>query len=76
MGAILAFLLTPIGRMIAGAGSVALLVWGFGVHKENQGAKKERARTQQATDHAINQANSAGAKSRSGGGVRDLPFRD
>jgi hypothetical protein len=76
MGALLAFVLTPIGRMVAGAGSVLLLVWGFGVHQQSKGVAKERARTQQATDNAINQANSAGAKSRSGGGVRELPFRD
>lgn len=76
MAAILTFLLSPLGRMLAGAGSVLLLIVAFGVHKESKGVAKERARTQQATNHAISQAHTAGDKSRSGSGVRQLPFRD
>ena len=50
MGAILAFLLTPIGRMVAGAGTVLLLVWSFGVHQQSKGAAKERAKIERRAD--------------------------
>jgi hypothetical protein len=50
MGAILAFLLTPIGRMAAGAGGVLLLVWSFGVHQQFKGAAKERAKIEKRAD--------------------------
>ena len=50
MGAVLAFLLTPLGRMLAGAGSVLLLVWSFGVHQQSKGAAKERAKIERHAD--------------------------
>ena len=76
MAFLASFLLTRTGRMIAGAGGVLLLVWAFGMHKEYQGAKKERAKIAGATNADVNRANSAGAKSAAGGGVYDLPTRD
>lgn len=50
MAAILAFLLTPIGRAVAGAGGVLLLVWSFGVHQQSKGAAKERAKIERHAD--------------------------
>lgn len=50
MAAVLTFLLTPAGRWLAGAGSVLLLVWSFGVHKQSQGAAKERAKIERNAD--------------------------
>ena len=50
MGAVLAFILTPIGRMLAGGASVLLLVWSFGVHQQSKGAAKERAKIERQAD--------------------------
>ena len=75
MGAILAFVLTPLGRMIAGGASVLLLIVAFGSHQRNIGAAKAVAKIEKATNDAIGKANSAAAKSASGRGMQ-LPFRD
>lgn len=40
MAAILAFLLSPIGRIVAGAGVVASLVFAFGAQQRSIGAAK------------------------------------
>jgi hypothetical protein len=73
---VLSVLLTPIGRMIAGAGGVLLLVWMYGAHKESEGAEKQRVKTERATDADVNRARRAGAQSRDGLGQRKLQFRD
>jgi hypothetical protein len=67
MGAIIAFILTPVGRMVAGAGSVLLLVWSFGVHQQSKGASKERAKIERNAD-----AN-AKVADRERDAVRELP---
>jgi hypothetical protein len=67
--------MTPIGRMIAGAGGILLLVFAFGTHQRSIGAAKAVAKIEKATNDAIGKANSAGAKSRSGSGLR-LEYRD
>jgi len=76
MGAILAFLVTPIGRMLAGAGGVLLIVVAFGSHQRGIGAAKAVAKIEKATNHAVNQARRAGDKSRAGGGLLVIPYRD
>jgi hypothetical protein len=76
MAFLASFLLTRTGRMIAGAGGVLLMVWAFGMHKEYQGAKKERDKIAGATNADVNRANNAGSKSRNGIGGVQLKFRD
>ncbi len=76
MGAIFAFLITPIGRMLAGAVGVFFLVTMFASHQRSIGAAKAVARIEKATDNAVDQAKRAGNRSKSGGGVLNLPYRD
>jgi hypothetical protein len=75
MGAILAFFLTPIGRMVAGAGGVLLLVFAFGAQQRSIGAKKAVAKIEAKTNADIARADRAASKSAAGRGVQ-LPFRD
>jgi hypothetical protein len=75
MGALLAFVLTPIGRMLAGGGIVALLIVAFGSHQRSIGAAKAVAKIEKATNDAIGKATSAGSKSAAGRGVQ-LDYRD
>ena len=75
MGAVLAFILSPIGRIVAGAGSVLLLIVAFGSHQRSIGAAKATAKIEKATNDAIGKATSAGSKSAAGRGVQ-LNFRD
>ena len=63
----LTFLLSPIGRLVAGAGGVLLLVWLFSVQQQSKGAEKERARIERAAD-----ANAKIAENERSS-VRDLP---
>lgn len=76
MAAILAFLITPVGRMLAGAVGVFFLVTMFASHQRNIGAAKAVAKIEKATNHAVDQAKRAGSKSKSGGGMLSLPYRD
>ena len=76
MAALLAFVLTPIGRLLAGAVGVFFLITMFASHQRSIGAAKAVAKIEKATDNAVDQAKRAGAKSRSGGGVRVLSYRD
>jgi hypothetical protein len=76
MAAFFAFVLTPLGRMLAGAGGVLLLVVAFGSHQRGIGAAKAVAKIEKATNHAVNQARRAGNRSKSGGGMLNLPYRD
>lgn len=76
MAAILAFLITPIGRMLAGAVGVFFLITMFASHQRSIGAAKAVAKIEKATDHAVNQARRAGDKSRAGGGMLVIPYRD
>lgn len=50
MAAIFAFVLTPIGRMLAGAGGVLLLVSWFASDQRSRGAEKERAAIERRAD--------------------------
>lgn len=74
--AILTFLLSPIGRLIAGAAGVLVIVSVFTSHQRSIGAAKAVAKIERATNEAVSKAQSAGSKSRAGGGVLDLPYRD
>lgn len=76
MAAILAFLLTPIGRMLAGAGGVLLLIVAFGSHQRSIGAAKAVAKIEKATNDAIGKAHRAGSKSASGRGMQLPYYRD
>ena len=76
MAAILAFLITPIGRMFAGAVGVFFLVTMFASHQRSIGAAKAVAKIEKATDNAVDQAKRAGNRSKSGSGVFELPYRD
>lgn len=73
MGAILAFILTPLGRLIAGGASVALLIVAFGSHQRNIGAAKAVAKIEAKNNEAVSIAGKAGSASRnpSARGVRD-----
>jgi hypothetical protein len=76
MAAILAFVLPPLGRMAVGAGGVLLLVVAFGSHQRGIGAAKAVAKIEKATNNAVDQAKRAGNRSKSGGGLLNLPYRD
>lgn len=73
--AILTFLLSPLGRILAGAGGVFLIVFAFGAQQRSIGAAKAVAKIEKATDNAITKAHSAAAKSASGRGML-IQFRD
>ena len=75
MVAILPFLLSPVGRVLAGAGGVLLLIVAFGSHQRSIGAAKAVAKIEKATNDAIGKANTAGSKSASGRGLQ-LGYRD
>ena len=75
LSSIALFLATKVGRYVfAGGVGVALLV-GFTIKQRSIGAAQAVAKIEKATDHAISKANSAAAKSASGGGML-IPFRD
>lgn len=73
MAGLLAFLLTPLGRMIAAGGGVLLLVFAFGAQQRSIGAAKAVAKIEAKNNEAVSIAGKAGAASRnpSARGVRD-----
>ena len=75
MAAIFAFVLTPLGRMLAGAGGVLLLVVAFGSHQRGIGAAKAVAKIEAKTNEDVHRAGNAGRKSATGVGVQ-LNYRD
>ena len=76
MAALLAFVLTPLGRVLAGAVGVFFLITMFASHQRSIGAAKAVAKIEKATDNAVDQAKRAGSKSTSGGGVLNPRYRD
>lgn len=75
MASVLAFILTPLGRILAGGGGVLLIVFAYGAHQRSIGAAKAVAKIEKATNDAIGKANSAGSKSAAGRGLQ-LGYRD
>jgi hypothetical protein len=73
MAAILAFILTPLGRLIAGGAMIAFLVFAFGAQQRSIGAAKAVAKIEAKNNEAVSIAGKAGAASRnpSSRGVRD-----
>lgn len=67
MAAILSFILTPIGRLLAGAGGIVALVSWFAWDQRSRGAEKERAAMEQRADSNAKLADQERAS------VRDLP---
>ena len=76
MASLIAFLLTPLGRIVGAAAGVFFIIIGFASHQRNVGAANATAKIEKATNHAISKASSAAAKSRDGGGVRNPYGRD
>lgn len=76
MAGFLTFLLTPLGRLIAGLSGALLIIVAFASHERSIGARSERLKIEKATNHAIDKASSAARKSRSGGGVLNPHYRD
>ncbi len=72
----LALIFHPWAR-IAGAISGVLVIWfAFASHYEQRGASKAVAKIEKATTNAISKAKRAGERSATGGGMRELPYRD
>ena len=67
MAAILSFILTPIGRLLAGAGGVVALVSWFAWDQRSRGAEKERAAIEKRAD------TNAKLAEKERDSVRDLP---
>lgn len=76
MAAVLAFLLTPLGRLVGAAAGVFFVIVAFASHQRSIGAEKAVAKIERATSNAIGKANSAGHKSAAGGGVFNPRYRD
>jgi hypothetical protein len=76
MASLIAFLLTPLGRIVGAAAGVFFIIIGFASHQRNVGATKAVAKIEERTQNAISKANSAAAKSAAGGGVRNPYGRD
>ena len=63
IGAIIPFLITPLGRWAA-IGAMILAAWiGFASHYRKQGAERVTAQVEKATNEAVSNAASAGNKS-------------
>lgn len=63
IGAIIPFLITPLGRWAA-IGAMILAAWiGFASHYRKQGAERVEARIEKATNDAVKKAARAGNKS-------------
>lgn len=75
MMSIIGFLLSPLGRILAGVSAVGLFVFAFALDQRSRGAEKAVARIEKATQHAVSKADRAGRRSRTGSGVRD-PYTD
>ena len=76
LSSIALFLATKLGRYVFMGGVFVALVVGYTMKQRSIGAQNAVAKIEKATNNAISQAHSAGAKSRSGSGVRELPYRD
>lgn len=73
MAFFLSFLISPLGRIIAGAGGVLIIVFAFGAQQRSIGAAKAVAKIEAKNHEAVSIAGKAGAASRSPSarGVRD-----
>lgn len=71
MMSIVAFILSPIGRIVAGVSAIGLFVVAFAYDQRSRGAEKAVAKIEKATQHAVSKADRAGHRSRTGSGVRD-----
>lgn len=71
MMSIVAFLLSPIGRIVAIVSAVLMFVSAFAYDQRTRGAEKAVAKIEKATQHAVSKADRAGLRSRTGSGVRD-----
>lgn len=73
----IAFLFTPLGRILAGAGAIFIFLFAFALDQRQRGAEKAVAKIEKVTSDAVSKADRAGARSRTGsGGVLDPHVRD
>ena len=70
------FLASRLGRYVFTGGVLVALVVSFAAHQRRIGAKDAVAEIRQNTGVVVNAGKSAGAKSLSGSGGVQLPYRD
>jgi len=67
----IAFLFSPLGRIAAIGLAILTFVTAFAYDQRQRGAERAVAKIEKATTHAVTKADRAGARSRTGSGVRD-----
>lgn len=67
----IAFILSPLGRVLAAVLAVGVFLSAFAYDQRTRGASTAVARIEKATSNAVSKADRAGARSRTGSGLRD-----